>query len=143
VDTDGRPHVSYHDLSNKQLKYAARTARGWAVQIVDSSGDVGRYNSLALDADGAPHIGYGDATRQAVQYATWADDRWQIETVDPSGRWGDATWLALDSQSRPHVSYSGYHTSGELAILHAQRTADLKTYLLPLVLYDHFFSSDQ
>ena len=62
LDASGRPHISYLDSTNKDLKYAFYDGSGWQIQTVDSAGEVGEHNSLALDASGQPHISYYDGT---------------------------------------------------------------------------------
>ncbi len=51
------PHISYYDISNKDLKYAYLAASGWVSETVDS-GNAGQYTSLALDSNGDQHISY-------------------------------------------------------------------------------------
>jgi hypothetical protein len=93
----GRPAVSYHDLTKKDLKFA-RAASGdgdgpWSVITVDSSGDTGRSPSLSL-LGGAPTISYRDQSagtlRCAVNNAVDGTGKWSLLTVDgdmPTGRW--------------------------------------------------------
>ena len=73
----------------------------WSFGIVDDSGSVGFYTSIALDVSGFPHISYrGDGD---LRYAKWTGNRWNTETVDTVG--GDHTSIALDSSGYPHISY--------------------------------------
>ncbi len=52
LDADGRPHISYYDYSNRDLKYAAYDGSSWQIETVDSTGSVGWGTSLALDGSG-------------------------------------------------------------------------------------------
>ena len=105
VDAAGHPHISYHDHTNGDLKYAYRDATGWHTETVDSEGDVGEYTSLALDASGYPHISYYNYTRKDLKYAYQDATGWHIERVDWWGDVGRYTSLALDEGGHPHISY--------------------------------------
>jgi hypothetical protein len=69
VDASGRPHISYYDASNIDLKYATFNGSSWDIETVDSTGDVGRYTSIALDANEKPHICYLDFANHHLKYA--------------------------------------------------------------------------
>ncbi|MDG6256986.1 MAG: hypothetical protein QCH35_05230 [Methanomicrobiaceae archaeon] len=48
LDEGGHPHISYHDYDpNYDLKYAAWNGTAWAIQTVDSDGNVGSFSSIA------------------------------------------------------------------------------------------------
>ena len=51
-------------------------------QIVDSSGRVGLYASLALDSSDKAGISYHDNTNSDLNYASWTGSSWNIQTVD-------------------------------------------------------------
>lgn len=63
---DGAPRVSYYDIDNGDLKYAAFDGEGWSVTTIDNGAenpsdpqhDVGRYTSLVIDTDGVAHVTY-------------------------------------------------------------------------------------
>jgi len=50
---------------------AATTAsEPWVIQTVDSDGNVGEFNSIAVDSSGYAHISYHDYTNGDLKYAT-------------------------------------------------------------------------
>jgi hypothetical protein len=101
LDADGKPHISYSDRTNWDVKYAAFNGSTWDISIVDSTGCYD--TSIALDANGYAHISYGDSDNTALKYAAFNGSTWDIETVD-SNR---AIWtsIALDANGYPHISY--------------------------------------
>jgi len=104
MDSDGRPHVSYYNHEDDDLKYARWTGTSWAVETVDAAGDVGRYTSLALDAAGRPFISYYDNTHSALKLAQWTGAAWAIQTV--AANTGDeSTSLALSTAGRPRITF--------------------------------------
>ena len=77
----------------------------WAVETVDSAGDVGWSTSLALDQYGRPRISYLDWSNPALKYAEYNGSGWEITTVErPGGVW-EGTSLALDSAGNPRIAY--------------------------------------
>jgi hypothetical protein len=69
LDAAGRPHISYYDSTNDDLKYAYFDGTAWQIETVDSAGWVGYYTSLELDSFGRPHISYYDGTNGDLKYA--------------------------------------------------------------------------
>jgi hypothetical protein len=58
-------HLSYLDVTNGDLRYAFwddSISGPWSLELVDGTGDVGYYCSLALNASGEPAISYYDNT---------------------------------------------------------------------------------
>ena len=111
LDADGAPHIGYYQSIPGRalglLKYAYLGSDGWAIEIVNSGGDVGSYASLALDATGEPHIAYHDSTNDTLEYAEYDRDPPLITSgpdVDPvtaTSAW--VTWQtgeASDSRVR-------------------------------------------
>ena len=80
LDSDGYPHISYRDDTNRDLKYAKWTGSRWSIETVDSAGSVGWYTSIALDSDGYPHISYfGNG---ALKYASLARPVHNLNTLE-------------------------------------------------------------
>jgi hypothetical protein len=80
VDASDRPHISYHDATNHDLKYIRWTGSTWdglddtpGPDSVDTAGDVGTFTSIALDAAGFPHISYCDTTNHDLKYAYFGE----------------------------------------------------------------------
>jgi hypothetical protein len=113
LDSNNRPHISYFDDTNGDLKYAKWTGSSWSIETVDSSGDVGYDTSIALDSNNRPHISYFDWINDDLKYAKWTGSSWSKETVDSSGDVGGYTSIVLDSNNRPHISYYDF-TNGDL-----------------------------
>jgi hypothetical protein len=115
VDSNGRPHISYAyeavSYGPFDLNYAVRTDSGWVTESVDTPGDVGLGNSLALDSSDYPHISYCDLGNGNLKYAWWDPTLnantggWDITTVDSMGDLMGHTSLALDSTGLAHISY--------------------------------------
>ena len=72
-------HVSQLS-TNYDLKYAYYDGT-WHIGTVDSNGDVGAYNSLALDSSNIPHISYYDSTNNALKYATFCPDDFDCDGI--------------------------------------------------------------
>jgi hypothetical protein len=104
LDDLNRPHISYYDSTNKDLKYAYHDGTGWQMEAVQSTGNVGEYTSLLLDKAGHPHISYEG--RDEKLYYAWHDGNdWRFKLVDGDVDAAMHTSLALDSAGQPHISY--------------------------------------
>jgi fibronectin type 3 domain-containing protein len=105
LDVANRPHISYHDSMNNDLKYARWTGSAWFVETVDSLGWTGLDTSIALDSNNYAHISYYDNDNGNLKYARHSGVVWTIEVVDSAGLVGPDTSIALDSSDYPHISY--------------------------------------
>ncbi len=86
----------------------AQSGYVWQRTVVDSTGSVGRYASLALTSSGSPCISYFDSANDgALKYACQVGATWQSEIVD-SGHVGWSTSLTMDAADYPHISYYNY-----------------------------------
>jgi hypothetical protein len=90
-------------------------AAQWTITTVDSTGNVGRDTSLALDDSGNPRISYYRFDTGDLKYA-WCDTgcdvsgNWNTVPVDSAGDAGEYTSLALDGSGNPRMSYYAFDT---------------------------------
>ncbi len=123
LDQAGRAHLSYvtcdnlyPDCHDERVMYAYNDGTSWQAQVVDNSGAIGRWLSLALDATGRPHVAYakwdGDSH---LYYAYLEGSNWVIEVLSSSNSDFPMTLaLALDGLGYPHIAYMdpGWSSSG-------------------------------
>jgi len=93
----------------------------WNIETVDSIGDVGAINSIAVDNTGVIHIIYMEKTSEYqgnLKYARYENGSWSIQTLDDSGKleesWGNS--IVLDSNSHPHFVYGANYGGGDRRI---------------------------
>jgi hypothetical protein len=100
-------HVSYYNETLGDLEYTYFQGGVWNPETVDSMGDVGKYNSLAVDptAPNARHICYYDETEGDLEYAKWDGVGWLYETVDWEGDVGRFCSIDLNEMGEPAISY--------------------------------------
>ena len=123
INSNNAVHISYYDSTNDDLKYATCTSSwsspsSWSKVTVDSSGDVGKYSSVAIDSNDAVHISYRDSTNDDLKYATCSSScssasSWTTSTIDSVGNVGSRTSIAIDSNDALHISYHDI-TNGDL-----------------------------
>jgi hypothetical protein len=121
MSPSGHPAISLYDTgSGGDLKFVAFDGTSWNFSTVDSTGDVGSFNSLAFTPGGRPAISYHDATNLALKYASFNGSTWEISTVEPTGEnpgyWitEDTTSLAFTPGGQPAIAYTE-RNSGHLS----------------------------
>ena len=62
-------YISFYDETNKDLMFAQISGNVLRPYTIDQHGDVGKYNSLALDKVGIPRISYYDESTGSLKYA--------------------------------------------------------------------------
>lgn len=77
----------------------------WLTEIVDISGDVGFYSSIAIDNDNVPAIAYYDHQYGNLKVITQEDGLWVRFTVDDSEDVGRYASLKYDTLGFMHVAY--------------------------------------
>ena len=113
IDPNGQnPVIAYYDAAGGgKLRIAGRISGTWATLVVDSVGNPGRFNSIALDASLNEHISYIASTPLELRYAAFNGSTWSYEDVAPVGASGTVTpgtSLVLDSTGKAHIAfYSG------------------------------------
>ena len=130
IDSNDAIHIAYFGYLNpegtgvKNLMYSScvslcGTQSSWSTIIIDNSGDVGKWNSIAIDSNNKIHISYYDSStaNKDLKYATCTSScatasSWSSITVDSNGDLGEHTSLAIDSNDVLHIVYSSATTLG-------------------------------
>ncbi|MFN8491589.1 MAG: choice-of-anchor D domain-containing protein [Caldilineaceae bacterium] len=130
LDSGGKPVVSYYSSYPNfvlRLVHCGNTtcSSGNTVVNVDSSVDVGLYNSIKLDNSGNPVISYYDNNNDDLKLVHCGNANCSagnsIVTIDNAGDVGRYTSLALDNSGRPVISYYDL-TNGNLKVVQCGNT---------------------
>lgn len=114
LDSLDNPSISYSDQFSGTLKLARWNGSDWLTEVVDPSGDVGGYTSLALSSTDEPRIAYMkfanlDNPVIDICFASWNGTNWDLEVISSTVIYsGFNISLALDSMDFPHVAYEDY-----------------------------------
>ena len=105
---DATPHIAYYDVEAGDLKYARGRhpipTADWEISTVDSVGDVGGYNSLALSTAGMPLISYVDWTNSTLKVAELTGTGWINQGVAEIGSAGYNS-LAIDRRDSVRIAF--------------------------------------
>jgi hypothetical protein len=121
LDGSGHPVVSYYDASGANLRVLhcgdPTCASGNVTITPDSTGDVGRYTSLALDASGNPVVGYYDATNGLLKVLHCANPTCSTPNT-PTPTSTPATPVAVGGFTElPNVAQPGGGNGGAVALI--------------------------
>jgi len=108
IGSDGRPRIAFHNETTEDLDFAIRsdvcgTPGTWDIQHIDTVGDQGEDNSLALKSDDTPCVSYHDETHGNLKYACEANNPPTVSNVVPAG-WIISTGATI---SADYVDNSG------------------------------------
>lgn len=103
IGPDGTEYVAFYDRAWGALRLAVGGASGFAVEVVDDSGDVGQWPDLALDG-ATLHIAYQDVGNQDLKLASGTPGAWTVQTLDAADYVGADTALWV-SGGVPAVAY--------------------------------------
>ena len=96
----------------------------WTAKSIDA-GEVGAYNSMAIDTAGKVHISYFDTENGDLKYATNASGKWVKTTVDDGGLTsaGYYTSIVIDASGQSHISYINYSGSASSVLKYATNSS--------------------
>lgn len=116
IDSRNRPHISYYDAVNRNLKYAyldtSTNPATWVVDTVNRGflgNDYGTWTSIVtLDVGNqtVPLISFMDETLDDLKFITGKVGDWEeVETVDGGDIKGGYSSIALDKNNNIYISY--------------------------------------
>jgi hypothetical protein len=116
-DRDGVLYSAWYDGSDQHLKFATKNVNGdWsAVRVIDATGNVGQFLSLAMTSTGKPALSYYQAGEANLKYAEWNGARWNVQTVESRLSVGLYTSMTFDEFDDPIVTYY-YKNGGDLRL---------------------------
>lgn len=123
VRPDGRPVISYQDVTAQQLKLAVCNQSDCsgginAVVTIATPYGFGEYSSIAIGSDGLPVIAARDTASQAlrlVKCTGWPCSATIAQIDDPTNSVGHAVSVAIGSDGFPVMSYFDL-TAGDLKL---------------------------
>jgi hypothetical protein len=114
LDSAGRMHIAYRTGSNTGLKYALVQDGSIQTNVVDASGNVGDWPSIALvSATNTPYILYLNEGHTSLMLATPSTPNWDITSLFWLYDLDQSSGFALDHNDRPYLAYS-LHEYGDL-----------------------------
>ena len=117
LDSNNKPHISYYDPVNKDLKYACKeelstftmkTTSNWDIIIVDSDGKVGNYNTIVVDSLNRVHIAYNDHTKFDIKYAIKTGEGFELEIIEKNRYFGASPSITVDENDLPFIAHCGF-----------------------------------
>lgn len=138
---NNKPYISHYNATTQDLHLTypvdlngnCGTNNAWYCEIVDSTGDVGQYSSIAIYDNGSAStrktgVAYYDATNRALKAAIWSCPligtcSWNIATIQRGivgvSDFGRYASIAFDSLGVAHISYYYGNAFGDDALKYA------------------------
>ena len=109
VDENDRPHIAYHDGTDKDLQYTWYDGNSWNKKELESAGDTGYAVSMALNSYDDPLVAYVDNTGGVLTstlklYNVSSDEIFSYNNVY-SGDIYQATGFTINNQDAPILTY--------------------------------------
>lgn len=104
IDSNDNVYISYYDGTNGDLRICNNTA-GWSCGVVDSTNDVGLYNSIAIDQNDKIKIAYYDTTNADLRICNNSAGPWNCSIVQSTGSLGVSPSIAIDKNNITHISF--------------------------------------
>ena len=149
IGTDNNPIISYFEGSPgfnlRTLHCTTPSCSGFsAPSIIDTTGVVGTWTSIAVPADGMPVISYRDDTLGGLKVIKCANTACTFasstEKVDADSKAGRYTSIAIGNDGLPVMSYF-FLSSNDLKLLHC-KNADCTMRDAPVVLDKRAFAGE-
>jgi hypothetical protein len=67
------PYITYHGMPDGDLMLTHHAGSDWTHEVVDGTGDTGKYTSLVVSEDGSIYISYYDATNGDLRLARFTE----------------------------------------------------------------------
>jgi hypothetical protein len=118
-DSKDRPHISFCDAHQGDLKYATKRGDSWVVDDVITQGNVGKYTAIAANKNNHLAIVFHDQDQKKLRIATRDNEKssWKTEDIAWGHEVGMGAELRFDDHNIPHIFY--YTAGGKL--IHATR----------------------
>jgi len=115
VDSNDRPHISYHDFTHHTLKYAKYnpSTEVWQISTLDNNGDTGWWTSIAIDSNDAVYISYYNNSGGNLRMAKNPGGGWSLSTIYSNDDVGMYSSIDVDKNDRPGISFFNV-TTGSL-----------------------------
>jgi len=120
VDGSDTYHIAYR--AGSQLKYVRGKPGAWETPFnIDTSGQNGEWNDIALDSGGNPHVSHYSASSTEIRH-TWSTKKgdagsWTTEVVRTNGATGQpGLWTSIAIDANDNIYTSFYDNTPTIAV---------------------------
>ena len=119
MDSNGKMHISYVDITNTQVKYATDKSGAWVDAVVGTGGG---YTSIALDSNNNVHIAY--ILSLNLYHATDKTGSWVSSVADSTSGTGFYATIAIDSNDKVHIAHKNIPMENISKVKHVEHIGD-------------------